>query len=63
MIDLDLANMTLPDAIAAMIEAWLDAQDVEDPWCADLDECIDYIGSTVIHWRDGKQRKKTNTIY
>ena len=70
MINLDLASIDLPDAIAAVIEAWLDAQNVEDtpvevdpPWIIDLEECIDYIGFTVIHWKDGKQRKKTNTIY
>jgi hypothetical protein len=65
-----LASIPLPEAIAATVEAWYDAQDVEGeptqadpPWCADLDECIDYIGHTVIHWKDAKQRKKTTTIY
>ena len=44
---LDLAKASLPDAIAAMVEAWYDAQGVEpealpEP-SADLAECIDYI--------------------
>ena len=44
---LDLAKASLPEAIAAMVEAWYDAQGVEpevlpEP-SADLAECIGYI--------------------
>jgi len=64
---LDLAKTTLPDAIAAIVEAWYEAQAVDDQPEPDLDEtlgdCIDYIGNLVIHWKDGKQRKKINTVY
>ena len=44
---LDLATTSLPDAIAAMVEAWYDAQNVDiEPEPApskDLIKCIDYI--------------------
>ena len=44
---LDLAKASLPDAIAAMVEAWYDAQDVEvnaeTALADDLIKCIDYI--------------------
>jgi hypothetical protein len=64
---LDLAKTALPDAIAVMVEAWYEAQAVEDETDFDLDEtigdCLEYIGNLVIHWVDGKQRKKINTVY
>jgi len=64
---LDLTKTELPDAIAAMVEAWYEAQAVEDETDFGLDEtigdCLDYIGNLVIHWQDGKQRKKINTVY
>jgi len=45
--NLSLSNVTLPDAIAAMVEAWYEAQNVDtEPEPAlgkDLIECIDYI--------------------
>ena len=64
---LDLAKTALPDAIAAMVDAWLEAQEVDNQPRPDLDEtvgdCIDYIGNLVVHWKDGKQRKRINTVY
>ena len=66
LLGLDLATATLPDAIAAMVEAWYEAQGLGDKTTpdslADLGELIDLILRHVVEWKDGKGRPKENTV-
>ncbi len=63
---LDLAKTTLPDAIAAMVEAWYEAQGVEDQVEPEtlngLEEFIGLIMRHVVEWQDGRGRPKENTV-
>jgi hypothetical protein len=63
---LDLTKTTLPDAIAAMVEAWYEAQGVEDQQDPEISEgltdLIKQIISHTVKWKDSKGRPKQNTI-
>lgn len=59
---IDLASSTLPDAIAAMVEAWYEAQDVEAALDPALCECIDYILSRDVEWTSESSIKVSKLI-
>jgi len=54
-IGLDLAKTSLPDAIAAMVEAWYEAQEIERPSYE-----IDYEGRAYYEWHKWYQSKGLN---
>ena len=59
---LDLAKVTMTEAIAAMVDAWLDAQGVDDelqrPQDPVLAQVINYILSTDVEIEQAKRRSK-----
>ena len=63
---LDLAKASLPDAIAAIVEAWYDAQGVEfetqSAESKDLDHFIGQVMAQVVDWKDGKGKARKNSI-
>jgi hypothetical protein len=52
---LDLSKVTMPEAIAAMVEAWLDAQQVQTP-----DYIIEHENKTYYDWFNWMQAKRVN---
>ena len=63
---LDLAKTSLPDAIAAMVEAWYEAQNTEietqSAELKDLEQFIDQVMAQVVDWKDGKGKARKNSI-
>jgi hypothetical protein len=57
---LDLSATTLPDAIAAMVEAWYDAQNTEQD--SVLSEYINQILNYPVEWRITSNRSITVTV-